>query len=165
MRFLLRLLINAAALWVAVKLVPGITYTGDWLPFLGVALIFGIVNAFIRPVVKLFTLPIIFLTLGLFALVVNGLMLMLTGWLAGRLGLEFQVAGCWPAILGAIVVSIVSTSNIDEGRSRGFFAIRREHNSGTSGGICGVACRCFTAASASAAALPVSRKQRMLPSE
>ena len=61
------------------------------------------------PVVKLFTLPIIFLTLGLFALVVNGLMLMLTGWLAGRLGLEFQVAGCWPAILGAIVVSIVST--------------------------------------------------------
>lgn len=108
MRFLLRLLINAAALWVAVRIVPGITYTGDWLPFLGVALIFGIVNAFIRPIVKLFTLPIIFLTLGLFALVVNGLMLMLTSWLAGNLGLQFHVEGCWPAILGALVVSIVS---------------------------------------------------------
>ena len=108
MRFLLRLLINAAALWVAVRLVPGISYTGEWLPFLGVALIFGIVNAFIRPVVKLFTLPIIFLTLGLFALVVNGLMLMLTSWLAGGLGLLFHVDGCWPAILGALVVSIVS---------------------------------------------------------
>lgn len=108
MRFLLRLLINAAALWVAVKLVPGISYTGNWLPFLGVALIFGVVNAFIRPIVKLFTLPIIFLTLGLFALVVNGMMLMLTSWLAGGMGLQFHVDGCWPAILGAIVVSIVS---------------------------------------------------------
>ena len=108
MRFLLRLLINAVALWVAVQLVPGISYTGNWLPFLGVALIFGIVNAFIRPIVKLFTLPIIFLTLGLFALVVNGLMLWLTGWLSTGLGLQFQVDGCWSAIFGALVVSIVS---------------------------------------------------------
>jgi putative membrane protein len=109
MRFLLRLLINAAALWVAVKIVPGITYAGDWVPFLAVALIFGIVNAFIRPIVKLFTLPIIFLTLGLFALVVNGLMLWLTSWLSTRFGLQFHVEGCWSAILGALVVSIVST--------------------------------------------------------
>ena len=108
MRFLLRLLINAVALWVAVKIVPGISYTGDWLPFLAVALIFGIVNAFIRPIVKLFTLPIIFLTLGLFALVVNGAMLMLTAWLSDKLAMNFQVSGCWTAILGALVVSIVS---------------------------------------------------------
>ena len=108
MRFLLRLLINAAALWVAVKIVPGISYTGDWLPFLGVALIFGIVNAFIRPIVKLFTLPVILLTLGLFALVVNGLMLWLTSWLSTGLGLQFHVEGCLAAILGALVVSIVS---------------------------------------------------------
>ena len=108
MRFLLRLLINAVALWVAVKIVPGISYTGDWLPFLAVALIFGIVNAFIRPIVKLFTLPIIFLTLGLFALVVNGMMLMLTAWLSDKLAMNFQVSGCWTAILGALVVSIVS---------------------------------------------------------
>ena len=108
MRFLLRLLINAVALWVAVKIVPGISFTGDWLPFLGVALIFGIVNAFIRPIVKLFTLPIIFLTLGLFALVVNGLMLWLTSWLSTGLGFQFHVEGCLAAILGALVVSVVS---------------------------------------------------------
>ena len=108
MRFLLRLLINAAALWVAVQIVPGISYTGNWLPFLGVALIFGIVNAFIRPIVKLFTLPIIFLTLGLFALVVNGLMLWLTSKLSAGFGLHFEVVGCWSAILGALVVSLVS---------------------------------------------------------
>jgi putative membrane protein len=108
MRFLLRLLINAAALWVAVKIVPGITYTGEWLPFLGVALVFGILNAFVRPLVKLLTLPIIFLTLGLFALVVNGLMLWLTSWLSASLGMQFHVDGCLNAILGALVVSVVS---------------------------------------------------------
>jgi len=108
MRFLLRLLINAAALWVAVKIAPGITYTGGWEPFLGVALVFGLVNATIRPVVKLLTLPIIFLTLGLFALVVNGMMLLLTSRLSEALGLHFHVVGCWTAILGALVVSIVS---------------------------------------------------------
>ena len=109
MRFLVRLLINAAALWVAVQIIPGITYTSDnWVPFFAVALIFGLVNAFIRPVVKLLSLPLILLTLGLFALVVNGLMLMLTSYLAGALGLHFHVEGCWTAILGALVVSIVS---------------------------------------------------------
>jgi putative membrane protein len=109
MRFLLRLLINAAALWVAVKLIPGITYDGQgWLPFLGVALVFGIVNATLRPLLKLLSLPLIFLTLGLFALVVNGAMLWLTGKLSGALGLGFHVDGCWTAILGALIVSIVS---------------------------------------------------------
>lgn len=108
MRFLVRLLINAAALWVAVQIVPGITYAGGWLPFLGVALVFGLVNAFLRPIVKLLTLPIIFLTLGLFALVVNGLMLWLTASVATALGAQFQVVGCWTAVLGALVVSIVS---------------------------------------------------------
>jgi putative membrane protein len=109
MRFLLRLVINAAALWVAVQIVPGIGYSGSsWAPFLGVALVFGVVNAFIRPVVKLLTLPLIFLTLGLFALVVNGMMLWLTGYLSSKLGMHFQVDGCWTAILGALVVSIVS---------------------------------------------------------
>jgi len=109
MKFLVRLLINAAALWVAMKIIPGITYSSDnWGPFLVVALIFGLVNAFIRPVVKLLSLPLIILTLGLFALVVNGLMLLLTSSLSGALGLHFHVEGCWTAILGALVVSIVS---------------------------------------------------------
>lgn len=108
MRFLLRLAINAAALWVAVAIVPGITYRGDALRFFGVALVFGVVNAFVRPLVKLLTLPIIFLTLGLFALVINGLMLWLTSSLSTALGLDFHVDGCLPAFIGALVVSIVS---------------------------------------------------------
>jgi putative membrane protein len=108
MTFLLRLLINAAALWVAVKIIPGIRYSGGWAPFFGVALVFGVLNAFVRPLVQLLTLPLIFLTLGLFALVINGLMLWLTGRFAGALGLQFQVDGCWTAVFGALVVSIVS---------------------------------------------------------
>ena len=109
MAFLARLLVNAAALWVATRLVPGVTFSGGWMPFLGVALVFGVVNAFIRPVAKILTLPLIIVTLGLFALVVNGLMLWLTSSLSQALGLGFQVSGFWAAFFGALVVSIVST--------------------------------------------------------
>jgi len=109
MRFLIRLLVNAAALWVATRLVPGVSYGGGWLPFLGVALVFGIVNAVVRPVARLFALPLVVLTLGLFLLVVNGLMLWLTSAMAGVLGLGFHVTGFWAAFFGALVVSIVST--------------------------------------------------------
>jgi putative membrane protein len=109
MRFLVRLLVNAAALWVATRLVSGVTYSGGWMPFLGVALVFGIVNAFIRPVAKVLTFPLIIVTLGIFALVVNGLMLWLTSTVAGALDLGFHVSGFWAAFWGALVVSIVST--------------------------------------------------------
>jgi len=109
MPFVVRLLVTAAALWVATRLVPGVSFDGGWLPFLGVALIFGVVNATIRPVAKLLTLPLIIVTLGLFALVVNGLMLWLTSALSAALGLGFQVSGFWPAFWGALVVSLVST--------------------------------------------------------
>ena len=109
MPFLVRLLVNAAALWVATRVVPGVTYVGDWLPFLGVALIFGVLNATIRPVAKILTFPLIIVTLGIFALVVNGLMLWLTRSLAAALDLGFHVRGFWPAFWGALVVSIVST--------------------------------------------------------
>ena len=109
MPFLVRLLVNAAALWAATRLVPGVTYAGDLAPFLGVALVFGVVNAFIAPVAKILTFPLILVTLGLFALVVNGLMLWLTSSLAGALGLGFHVRGFWAAFWGALVVSLVST--------------------------------------------------------
>jgi putative membrane protein len=89
--------------------VSGVTFTGDWLPFIGVAIVFGIVNAFIGPVAKILTLPLIIVTLGIFALVVNGLMLWLTSSLSGSLGLGFHVTGFWAAFWGALVVSIVST--------------------------------------------------------
>ena len=98
-----------AALWVATRLVSGVTFTGDWLPFLGVALVFGVVNTFIGPVVKILSIPFIIFTLGFFLLVVNGLLLWLTSSLSGALGLGFHVSGFWAAFSGALVVSIVST--------------------------------------------------------
>jgi len=109
MNLLLRLVVNAAALWVAAELVPGVSYAGGALPFLVVALIFGAINATLRPLMKLLTCPLILLTLGLFALIVNGLMLWLTSTIAESLGLGFRVTGFWPAFWGALVVSIVST--------------------------------------------------------
>jgi putative membrane protein len=108
MPFLIRLLVNAAALWVATRLVPGVSFDGGALPFLGVALVFGVVNAFIRPLLKILTFPLILVTLGLFALVVNGLMLWLTSSLSASLGLGFHVSGFWAAFWGAIVVSVTS---------------------------------------------------------
>ena len=108
MPFLIRLLVNAAALWVATRFVTGVTYTGSFLPIIGVALIFGVVNATIRPLLKLFTFPLYIVTFGLFALVINGLMLKLTSALSGRLGLGFHVSGFWPAFWGALVVGFVS---------------------------------------------------------
>lgn len=109
MGFLLRLLVNAVALWVATQVVTGVHYEGDVLPFLVVALIFGVINATLRPLTKLVTCPLILLTLGLFTFIVNGLMLWLTSGLAESLGLGFHVDSYWAAFLGAIVVSIVST--------------------------------------------------------
>jgi putative membrane protein len=108
MPFLVRLLVNAAALWVATRIVPGVSYEGGWMPFLGTAIVFGILNAFIRPVAKILTFPLIIVTLGLFALVVNGLMLWLTSALSESLGLGFRVSGFWAAVWGALVVSLVS---------------------------------------------------------
>jgi putative membrane protein len=109
MPLLIRLLVNAAALWVATQIVTGVTYSGAVLPFLAVALVFGVVNALIRPVLRFVTFPLIIITFGIFALVVNGLMLWLTSALAGSLGLGFHVRGFAAAFWGALVVSIVST--------------------------------------------------------
>ena len=109
MPFLIRLLVNAAALWVATRIVPGVSYSGGALPLLGVALVFGVVNAVISPVLKILTFPIIILTLGIFALIINGLMLMLTSAVSSALGLGFHVRGFWAAFWGALVVSLVST--------------------------------------------------------
>jgi putative membrane protein len=109
MAFLIRLLVNATALWVATLIVPGVRYTGGWIAFLAVALIFGLVNTIIRPVAKFFTFPLIILTIGIFALVVNGFMLWLTSGLSTMFALGFHVSGFWAAFFGALVVSIVST--------------------------------------------------------
>ncbi|HCR03778.1 MAG TPA: hypothetical protein DIU18_01175 [Gemmatimonadetes bacterium] len=108
MRFLLRLVTTATALWVAVRFVPGITWTGGPLGLLGVAIVFGLVNALVRPVLAFLTCPLMILTLGLFVLVLNALMLWLTAALSEQLGLGFGVAGFIPAFLGALAVSVTS---------------------------------------------------------
>lgn len=108
MRFILRLVINAAALWVATQVVSGVTFTGDWVTMLGVALVFGIVNAIVKPMTKVLTFPIILVTLGLFLLVINALMLILTSAVSDRLGLGFHVAGFGAAFWGGLVVSVVN---------------------------------------------------------
>lgn len=109
MGFLLRLVVNAVALWAATQVVNGVRYEGDLGPFLVVALIFGVINATLRPLTKLLTCPLILLTLGLFTFIVNGLMLWLTSRLAGALGLGFHVDSYMSAFFGALVVSLVST--------------------------------------------------------
>jgi putative membrane protein len=112
-RLIVRLLASAVALAVAAWLVDGIsvgpgTDTERALTLLGVAVIFGLVNAIIRPILRLLTLPLVVLTLGLFLLVLNALMLLLTEWIAEQFDLAFQVDGFWPALLGALVITVVS---------------------------------------------------------
>jgi putative membrane protein len=113
MRLLTRVVVNAVALAVATWLVQGITLTGNTegqrlAALLVVAAVFGAVNAFVRPIVTFLALPFILLTLGLLLLVINGLMLLLTSWLSGEIGLGFDVDGFWAAVVGAIVVSVVT---------------------------------------------------------
>lgn len=109
MGFIVRLLITAAALWVAEAIVPGIEYRGGIGGLLGVALIFGLVNAVVRPILVVLTCPLVLLTLGLFLFVLNAFLLWLTSALSGALGIDFHVQGFWAAFLGGIVIGLVST--------------------------------------------------------
>ncbi len=118
MRFLTWLLTTAVALAVAAWMVDGIYFTGPtsgWaqveekiLPLLGVALILGTITSLVKPVLTILSIPFIIVTLGLFLLVINAAMLELTGWFADKLGLGFHVDGFWPAVLGALVITVVT---------------------------------------------------------
>jgi len=109
-RFVIWVVVNALALAAAAWLLDGIRLTGQdrVLHLLVVALIFGVINAVVRPVVKLLSLPFIILTLGLLIFVINALMLMLTGWISDQVGLGFHVEGFWTAVGGAIVVTLAT---------------------------------------------------------
>src|SRR5215204_348297 len=112
-RILIRIVVNAVAVWVATLLVGGIDVTaetvgGDILTLLAVGALFGLVNAVLKPIALLLSLPLLILTLGLFALVVNALLFWLIAAISDGLGLPFEVDGFWPAFWGAIVVSVVS---------------------------------------------------------
>ncbi len=108
MRFITRLLINAAALWAAIRLVPGISFEGEWPLLFAVALVFGALNAVIRPILFILTLPFFILTLGLFTFVLNAIMLWLTAATSDLFGLRFHVDGFGAAFVGALIVTIVS---------------------------------------------------------
>ncbi|MCI3931746.1 phage holin family protein [Streptomyces sp. AN091965] len=111
--FVVKTLANAVALAVAVWLLDKITLTGDStggkaLTLLVVALLFGLVNFLVKPVVQVLTFPLFVLTLGLITLVVNALMLLLTSWLSDKLDVSFHVEGFWTAVFGGLIISIVS---------------------------------------------------------
>lgn len=113
--FLIGLAVNGVAIWVASELIPGISLTfpaGETLDkvlYVGViALIFTLVNMIVKPIVKVLSLPLTIITLGLFSLVISALMLLLTGWIAGKVGYGLVIDGFLPALLGAIVIALVA---------------------------------------------------------
>jgi putative membrane protein len=110
MKILIRWVITAVALFIAAELVPGIQVAGDgWTVYAAMAVILALVNAVIRPILKLLTCPLIMLTLGIFVLVINAFTLWLASELAqGLFGVGFVIDGFWPALLGSIIVSVVS---------------------------------------------------------
>jgi putative membrane protein len=108
MKLLIRVIINAVALWLATRFVDGISFDGE-IPFLlVVALVFGAVNTIVKPILMILTFPFLIVTLGLFLLVLNGVMLWLTGAISDAAGLGFHVSGFKAAFVGGLVVSIVS---------------------------------------------------------
>ncbi|GLH94742.1 phage holin family protein [Phytohabitans aurantiacus] len=115
MGIVIRLAISAAAFWLATWILPGITLSTDSLPkaagtLVAVAVIFGVVNAILRPIIKTVGCGLYILTLGLVAIVVNGLLFLLASWIAGELDLPFHVDDFWPsAVLGALIVGIASS--------------------------------------------------------
>ena len=108
MRLIVRWLISAAAVWAAAYLVPGIRVEGGITDYLVVALVIGLVNALIRPIVSWLACGLIVLTLGLFLLVINAVLLLVAAWIAQQAGAQFYVDGFVPALYGSIVISVVS---------------------------------------------------------
>jgi|SRR3990172_2937359 len=107
-KFILRWVVNAIALYLAVYLVPGVNLEGGWVSIIWLALIFGLINAFLRPLLKLLTCPLIILTLGLFTLLINTFLFWLTSQVGQAFGIGFTIDGFWPAFLGGLVVTVVS---------------------------------------------------------
>lgn len=108
MKFFIRWMISAAAVWVAVQVIQGINIEPGLGPLFVVALILGGVNAIVRPILKALACGLVFLTLGLFLLVINAAMLMLSGYIAQAVGVQFSVDGFVPALLGSLVISVIS---------------------------------------------------------
>jgi putative membrane protein len=107
-KFILRWMINIVAIYAAILIVPGIDLQSGLVSVLWLALIFGLINAFVRPLLKLLTCPLILLTLGLFTLLINTFLFWLTSQVGQAFGINMVIDGFWPAFLGGLVVSVVS---------------------------------------------------------
>ena len=107
-KFIIHWAINVVALYVAIWIVPGIALSGTWTDILWLALIFGLLNALVRPLLKFLTCPLIILTLGLFTIVINTGMLLLTSKIGQSFGIGLSVDGFWSAVLGSLIISLVS---------------------------------------------------------
>ena len=109
-KFILRWVINAIALYLAIFLLNGrgVVFNGNWVSIVWLALIFGLINAFLRPLLKILTCPLIILTLGLFTLLINTFLFWLTGQIGQAFNLGLSVVGFWPAFFGGLIVSVVS---------------------------------------------------------
>ena len=111
-QLIIRFVVNGIALWIAALVVDGVdieasTTTGEVLTILAIAAVFAVVNIVVRPIVKILSLPLYVITLGLFTFVVNALMLLLTSWIADLLDVPFHVDGFWSALVGAVIVTLV----------------------------------------------------------
>ncbi len=106
-KFILRWIVNAVAIFLAIKFVPGI-HLDSLISIIWLALIFGLVNAFLRPLLNVLTCPLIILTLGLFTLLINAFLFWLTGQIGHVFGIMLTFDGFWPIFLGALVISVVS---------------------------------------------------------
>ena len=109
-KFILRWVINAVGLYLAIFLLNGrgVDFRGSWVSIIWLALIFGLVNAFLGPLLKFLTCPLIILTLGLFTILINTFLFWLTGWIGQSFDLGLTINGFWPALLGGLIMSVVS---------------------------------------------------------
>jgi putative membrane protein len=107
-KFIIRWVINVIALYAAILIVPGIEFSGRWTGVLWMALVIGLLNASVRPLLKFLTCPLIILTLGLFTIIINAVILLLANWVGQSFNLGVTVDGFWSALLGSLVISIVS---------------------------------------------------------
>ena len=107
-KYFIKWIINTIAIMIAIKFVPGIVYAGEWWGILMVGLLFGLINTFIRPFIKLFALPLLIFSLGLFTFIINAMMLSLTSWLSDKFHLGFHVESFKAAFFGALLISLAS---------------------------------------------------------
>ncbi|MCX8030404.1 MAG: phage holin family protein [Thermodesulfovibrionales bacterium] len=107
-RLVLRIMINSLSIGIAIKLIDGINFTGEWWKLIIIGIIFGLVNTLVKPIITFFSLPLIILSFGLFLIVINAFMLIVTAKLSDPFSLGLQIDGFFPALWGSILISLIT---------------------------------------------------------